>query len=45
MDAKNDEASGHDDNADSMDANDEQPIEKFRVCKVITPTYLGLYEI
>jgi len=38
LDAKNDEASGHDDNADSMDANDEQPIEKFRVCKVITPT-------
>ena len=36
LDAERDEASGDDDNADFMNANDEQPIEEF--CKAITPT-------
>jgi len=36
LDAESDEASGHDDNADFMKVNDEQPIEEF--CKAITPT-------
>jgi len=41
LDAEKDEASGDDDNADFMNANDEQPIKKF--CKIITPP-ISVYE-